>query len=54
MNSSTIEKQFNTPLDLIQSLETEKLTTEEILTEVRKQFPHFNPLPADEWYNKPD
>jgi hypothetical protein len=49
---STVDTKFETPLDLIKSLPTEQMTEDEIVAKVKKQFPWFNPLPADVWYAK--
>jgi hypothetical protein len=46
-------KNFTSVLELIKSLPTETMTTDEILKEVQKYFPDHIPLPPDEWFAKP-
>jgi hypothetical protein len=54
LSTAKTEAPFSTPWEVICSLPTTEMNEDQIVAEVKKYFPNFNPLPADEWYNKPD
>jgi hypothetical protein len=53
LSTAKTEAPFQTPWEVICSLPTTEMSEGEIVAEIKKYFPDFNPLPPDEWFAQP-